>query len=130
MQIAPTAVYHSENFVDEFAKDFVNVLWLSRHAPTKEQIDTLSEKLGKPLQIFQYSVTINRAEEVIELMKLCMCTEVVTVLPINLLASLLKLGVKPIRAVMRRVITENGEAYFHFEKYVRVTKVEIIEEDL
>jgi len=130
--VTPKAVYHSEAFraLHEITDDFINVLWLSRHSPTQEQIDTLEQKLGKPLQIFQVDKRLSTTEEVIELMNRYMCTELVAVLPINMLAQVLKLGIKPIRAKMKYDPNKPADQVPEFEKFVRLEKIEIIERDL
>jgi len=130
--VTPKAVYHSRAFqaLKEITDDFINVLWLSRHDPTEQQITELEEKLGKPLQIFQIDKRVATVSEIIELMNRYMCTEIVAVLPISMLSQLLKQGVKPIRAVMKYDPELPPDQEPEFQKFVRVVKVEIIEQDL
>lgn len=104
------------------------VLWLSRHEPQDEQVKELESKLGPgPVEIVQVSATINRAKEIVDLMKIHGCDEVVVVLPINLLADFIRIADKPpIRAVMNREVDANGNATFQHSHFERVVKVEVV----
>jgi len=119
-------------------REHKRVLWLSRHAPTEEQCLDLEATLG-PVEIIQHTESVRDAEEVIFLMAEHRCDEVVAVLPLNILADLVKKGIKPIRAVMERRIVKRGlsddgeetlEAEFKFKYFERVLKVEVETERL
>lgn len=101
------------------------VLWISRHAPTQPQISELQEAFG-PVDVIQESVTIGKATEVKDLMAQHGATEVVAVLPVNLLAELTRLGIKPIRAVMERQLHADGSVDFVHLRFERVERVEIV----
>lgn len=103
----------------------MNILWLSRHAPTSKQMTELKKIFGNKIKIRQVSTTISSGEEVLALMKLYDCQEVVAVLPINLLEQIVTLGVKPIRAVMDRKFRKDGKAEFIFSHFERVEKIEV-----
>jgi len=118
-------------------KEKTRVLWLSRHAPTEEQCLDLEATLG-PVEIIQHTESVRDAEEVIFLMAEHKCNEIVAVLPLNILADLVKRGIKPIRAVMERKVIRKGlsdgeetlEAEFKFKYFERVLKVEVETERL
>jgi hypothetical protein len=108
------------------------ILWLSRHKPEEEQIKELREKLGY-IEIIQKSVTVSSIDEIKQLMEEVQAQEMVVVLPPNLLAELTnpKHGLpKPIRAVMNRIVHENGEVEFKHSHFERVERVEIITKPL
>ena len=103
----------------------MRVLWLSRHSPTPEQESELQKKFGRDTDIIEVSATVSSGQEVIDLMKRYKCDEVVAVLPINLVAEVVALGVKPIRAIMIRRLLKDG-VEFQFSHYERIEKVEIV----
>lgn len=107
----------------------VRILWLSRHNPKDEQVKELTEKFGG-VEIIQKSVTVSSANEIKELMEEVQAQEMVVVLPTNLLAELTNLGFQPIRAVMNRIVHENGEVEFTHSHFERVERVEIITKPL
>lgn len=101
------------------------ILWLSRHAPTHEQLQELQQVFG-PVDVIQESVTISRAEEVQDLMVQHGTSELVAVLPVHLLAELTRLGIRPIRAVMERQLHDDGSVNFVHRFFERVERVEIV----
>jgi hypothetical protein len=102
----------------------MKVLWLSRHAPTNEQLSELERIFnGKFDGAEQVSVTISKGEEVAQLMKAYGCREVVAVLPIDLIQQVTDLGIKPLRAVMERKFDNYGNARFLFSHFERVEKI-------
>lgn len=106
-----------------------NILFLSRHECTEEQKEALASAFNTTVNVVQLSRTVSNGKEVAALMKEHNCSEVVAVLPINILGQLLREGVKPLRAVMDRVL-DGEKAVFNFVKFERVLKVEIVTEDL
>lgn len=101
------------------------ILWLSRHDPTPVQIEQLRQAFGD-VEIVQEAVDIKEPSQVKELMERHEASEVMAVLPINLLSGLIRLGVKPIRAVMDRKVNENKEATFTHLHFERVEKIEVV----
>lgn len=102
----------------------MRILWLSRHEPQKNQLDELRKKLGK-FELIQKSLTIKDAKQVKEVMEQEGCDEVVAVLPINLLQDLIKLGIRPIRAVMEREFQGGKSVKFTHSHFERVEQIEI-----
>lgn len=86
------------------------LLWLSRHSPTAEQLKELRDALGSVTVVLQ-PATVNSASDVVELMRIHSCDEVMAVLPLSHLLELSKLGVKPIIAV-----TANRGVHSHFAR--------------
>ncbi|RLF92095.1 hypothetical protein DRN52_08455 [Thermococci archaeon] len=67
----------------------VKVAWVSRHRPTPAQVDVLRKKLGE-IKIFQLSQTFRDANEVLEEIKKRKCEYAVLVLPLSMIARLVK----------------------------------------
>ena len=99
------------------------ILWLSRHSATKEQESELEQIFGF-VEIIQVSTTINSAMEVKNLMEKHAAVEVVSVLPLDLLAALTRMGIRPIRAVMERRI-EGESVTFSHKFFERIEQVEV-----
>ena len=105
------------------------VLWFSRHEMTPEQREALGD-----CEITQVSKSIQSAYELADEIKEADIIAIVA--PLNLQAQFLKLaGTKPvITALNARVLVkqDNGEeekAVFHFVKWERLVKVEVVTED-
>ena len=107
----------------------VRVLWLSRHAATEEQRKELERIFGTVHIIFR-SETVPNGKRVVEIMDEQDIDELVAVLPVNILAELLRLGIQPIRAVMERELLDDGNAVFHFKHFERLREVKIETEKL
>lgn len=118
----------------------VRILWLSRHKPQEEQIRMLQEKFGS-IMIIHRDATLDSdpqkaARQLRDMMEEEGANEVVCVLPITHLAEIVKLGIKPIRAIMRRVptgrILDNGERECQFlpEGFERVEEVKVVTKPL
>lgn len=104
------------------------ILWFSRHEMTEDQRKALGEA-----EITQINKSISSAFELKEEIE---AHDVIAVVaPLNLQEQFLKLaGEKPvITAVSERVLVpqENGEdkVEFHFVKWERLLKIEVIKED-
>jgi len=100
------------------------VLWLSRHAPTTEQVEKLARILGT-CEITQVSQTVKNGKEVKDLLRENNCEELVAVLPLNILQQVISQGIQPIRAMMLREIREDGNAEFRFQHFERVLEVTV-----
>ena len=102
------------------------VLWLSRHAPTTEQVEKLAQVLEPcDVNVIQVSKTVKNGKEVKDLLRENKCNEVVAVLPLNILQQVISQGIQPIRAVMLREIREDGNAEFRFQHFERVLEVTV-----
>jgi len=106
------------------------ILWFSRHEMTEEQLAAL----GNNVEIVNINKTISSAYEIAD--EINECDIIAIVAPINLQAQFLKIaGNKPvIMAVNDRVLIpqpEGGEdkVDFHFVKWERLLKIDIIKED-
>lgn len=105
------------------------ILWFSRHEPQQKQVEDLHEIFGD-IEIIQESKSVSSAKEVVEIMKLHGCDEVVAVLPMHLYAELLSFGIKPLKAIMKRIIKENDSVEFIHDHFERILKVEVMTERL
>lgn len=117
----------------------IRVMWQSRHVPTREQVDALSEKLtadGQEIVIEQISDTFASGEGIVDHFEKSGADEMVVVLPIHILAELIhdlrrrQLAIRPIRAVMTRSLNAAQEAQFSFDHFERVLDVKIVCEPL
>lgn len=108
----------------------MNMLWVSRHVPTIEQKTSLVEIFQEPINLVVYPKSIRDADEIIALMKEHDCKEVVAVLPLNLFADLTEKGVKPIRAMMGRVVKPGGKSDYSHIHFERILDVKVTSETL
>ena len=100
------------------------ILWLSRHAPTDQQTGEL-KRFNPLLEIKQIAKTFDNAKEIVDLLVSEKADTVVAVLPINLMADLMKFNIHPIRAVMSRRINKLGEAEFTHQYFEVVDEISI-----
>lgn len=103
-------------------KTMKRILWISRHPPQETQIKDLELAFGL-VEIVEHAETIKNAKEIQELMAKEDCNDVVAVLPLNLLSDLVKMGIRPIRAIMKRTIDESGEAHFEHDYFERILNI-------
>lgn len=117
----------------------IRVMWQSRHAPTREQLDALSKKLatdGQKIVIDQITDTFSSGKGIVDHFEKTGADEMVVVLPIHILAELIQdlrqrqLAIHPIRAVMTRSLNAAQEAEFSFDHFERVLDVQIVCEPL
>lgn len=111
-----------------------NILWISRHALSTEQLDDLRRIYGE-IAITQHADNVARVADLRG--EIDAADVIAAVLPVNLLADLLRAaGGKPvIRARMRRTLvpaTDGGEptAVMAFEAWEQVLRVEVETVDL
>jgi len=106
------------------------ILWLSRHQATETQIQELQQIFNTKINIIQIGITINDAKEIVDLIGKYKCNEIVAVLPIHILARLVEYGIKPIHAVMKRIIHTDGGVTFEHDYFERVKKIDVISQKL
>jgi hypothetical protein len=100
------------------------LLWLSRHPPTEQQIGEL-RRFNTTIEIKQIAKSFNNAKEIVDLVVSEKADTIVAVLPVNLLADLVKFNIHPIRAVMSRHINKEGEAEFTHQYFEVVDEINI-----
>ena len=109
----------------------MRVLRLTRHKPTREQVNELVRIFGNGVTVINVSETVPNARRVAKLVKEHRADVLEAVLPIGLLAEVIKtVKVPVIRAVMKRRLKADGSVEFVFDHYERVVKVEVIAERL
>lgn len=109
----------------------MNILRLTRHEPSREQISELMRIYGNGVNVVTVCETVPDAKRVAELVEEHKADVLEVVLPIGLLAEVLKtVKVPVIRAVMLRELKEDGTVEFIFDHYERVVKVEVVTERL
>lgn len=101
------------------------ILWLSRHEPQNEQIAELLQVFGE-VEIVQVAKNIQSGNDVLQLMQDTGADEVVAVLPIPLLQEVLRLGVRPLKAVMKRTLHEDRPATFEHDHFERIERIEVV----
>ena len=106
------------------------VLWFSRHEMSEEQLAAL----GNNVEIVNINKTISSAYEIAD--EIEQCDVIAIVAPINLQQQFLKLAAgKPvIMAVNDRILVPQPDGTedkveFHFVKWERLLKIDIIKED-
>jgi hypothetical protein len=99
------------------------VLWVSRHDPTPLQYRELNRIFGD-YRIVLHKRPVESAKEVVNLMEEHMTTELVVVLPIQLIEDLNSLfKIQPIRAHMHRTTDNEGAVQFEHDYFYRVKKI-------
>ena len=117
------------------AEPSTRILWLSRHQPDEAQLGALRGKFGAVVMVV-YGESVESAEEVLGLFHYHQCQEMVVVLPVDLLVDLVaalkerQVSVRPIRAVMRRIIMEKGDVASEFSHFERIVDLQMIKEQL
>lgn len=101
------------------------ILWISRHVPTDTQMEDLRCLFGD-VQVIRISQTFETGGDVAVLAKQHDVDEVMAVLPMQMIAQLIRAGVKPIRAVMRRGENESGDITYEHIAFERVLSIEVI----
>lgn len=114
------------------------VLWFSRHRPMDFQIPILQKVFGEDMVLEQKvgSDVYISAEKILQYMKEKHFDEIVMVAPLSVMAKVIELGIKPIKADVVEVndlsdstFTYRGRHY-KFLKFVRVTRLELVTENL
>jgi hypothetical protein len=114
----------------------ISILWLSRHEALPEQVRELERLFGADCHICYDPEPFNGAQDIVNRVKNGNYDEVVLVAPLPVIAEVLRLGLRPLQAVMKVVSQDTPGAhfingrYYIFEKFVRVVKVEVVTEDL
>lgn len=112
----------------------MNILRLTRHQLTPSQHTELVRIYGKNLThltVITISETVPNAGRVMELVDEHKADVLEAVLPLPLLADVLFRGTVPIiRAVMNRVIQDDGNIEFTFDHYERLHRVVVETERL
>lgn len=113
------------------SSEVTRILWLSRHAPMPEQVAELERCLGR-VEIVPVGETVSSAERVGELLDAHRCTELVAVLPVDLLAEVcaIRPGLRPIRAVMERRVEPDGSTSYRHRSFERITRLVLERESL
>ncbi|MDD4722680.1 MAG: hypothetical protein PHR07_08055 [Acidaminococcaceae bacterium] len=94
------------------------ILWLSRHLPTKAQVNDLESIYKDSVVIVQYNITVYDAKHIIKLMQKENCSDVLVVLPLFILEDLVNKGVSPIISVMDK--RKGGHS-----KFIRLRKIKL-----
>lgn len=115
------------------------ILRITRHPAEPVQLEPLKKILGGPeghevkLQIIEHNKTVRGVEEVRELVYRYRPDVLEVVLPLHILADVLKVGsginCPVIRAIMNRALSPDGKgATFTFQRYERIREVEVVVE--
>lgn len=107
------------------------ILRLTRHPIVPEQLAELKRIYGADAEIVEVSETMPNAARVVELVREHSADAVEAVLPLPLMAELLKvIGETPVlRAITRREFDATGiKTMFVFDHYERIIRVEVVTE--
>lgn len=127
-----TYVDKTERHPKKIPKEHINmnndekkILWISRHPPTKDQIDELEEILGE-CKIRRIARHFQNAYEVKELIAQENPDEVVAVLPDSILRELTALKIKPIVTIGTQIYENGRKVYKHdgyevIDEFVKIT---------
>ena len=101
----------------------MKIMRLTRHDATAEQLAELRRIYGSDIDVVKVSETVPNAARVVELAAEHSADVIEAVLPLAILADLLKQTKTPvIRAITRRELREDGSkaefVFSHYERYV------------
>jgi len=112
----------------------MKVLRLTRHPAEEVQKAELRRIFGADCVIVDHSETVPGVERVRELVREYQADVLEAVLPLPIMAEVVNprtgVGVPVVRAITKRVISEDGEVSFPFQHYEKVLKVEVLTEQL
>lgn len=114
----------------------MKIVWFSRHAPIKKQIDELKRIFGEHIEIIQDSNPFSTADEVVKRFKEIGAKEMVIVAPLSVIDAITKRGIQPLYAEMVQVSSDqsydvdvNGRR-FVFDRFTRIKRVVIEKEEV
>lgn len=110
------------------------IVWFSRHSITKSQREALIKRFGQ-VTIIPYPNEFDDAKTVAREFKRLGGDDLLVVAPLSVINALLKEGIKPIYAEMESCSKEEAEVdmgnrFFKFVKFVRITGIDILKEEL
>jgi len=114
------------------------ILWFSRHEPMTFQIPILKKIFGHDM-VLEHVVGRDAyisAEKIAEMMRREKYDEIIMVAPLSVMAKVIELGIRPIKADVVEVKEEREKTFtynsrhYKFLKFVRVIKLELVTEDL
>lgn len=118
----------------------MNIIWFSRHHPTRRQRLRLRELYGTDVRILKDRRPFDNAQEVVARFRRSLADEMVVVAPLSVVRQLLLLGVRPIWAEMRTCTKTHPEAEVHvggrkprhyrFVKFSRINGITLEVEEL
>jgi hypothetical protein len=125
-------------FIKKKEREMKKILWFSRHKPMEFQVPILRKVFGEDMVLEQRvgNDAYMSAEKIVQFMKDNHFNEIIMVAPLSVMAKVIELGVKPIKADVTEVkdvrdstFTFSGRHY-KFNKFVRVMRLELVTEDL
>ncbi|MCC6323908.1 hypothetical protein IT400_03915 [Candidatus Nomurabacteria bacterium] len=114
------------------------ILWFSRHTPMAFQIPILQNVFGEDIVLEQKvgNDSYINAEKLVQFMKENHFDEIVMVAPFSVIAKVIELGIKPIKANTIEIKDAKDATFsfsgrhYKFIKFVRVMRLELVTEDL
>lgn len=103
------------------------ILWVSRHPIRRDQIKELRQIHGD-IEIISMATKVTDPYDIKLKMEEIQADDVVVVLPLNHIATLISIGIQPLRAVMdHRYYEEDGitKVQYRHEYFERIKNVEI-----
>jgi len=106
----------------------MRLVWVSRHELNEKNKEILSKAFGH-YEVYQYKDTVNNVSELIEFADSVDADAYVVVLPINLIADLIKADNRPIyRFIVNRILKDDGSVEFVPVGLEKIVKVELVTE--
>ena len=110
-----------------------HILWVSRHAPTHEQLTLLSKILKDEMIIVtRHEKSVNEHEELVQKYRSEQFDDIVVTLPIDMIGKLCTAKIHPIRAVHKMTGCEPGTNMrtYKFLGFERIHSVSVQKERL
>ncbi len=106
----------------------MKILWMSRHKPLVSQLTELRRLFGEDVVVKQDEQSFDAAEDIVRQYNANGYDEVVVVAPLSVLASLVRLGLHPLVAEMRRGDVSKGEekGRYEFIEFRRIERLELV----
>lgn len=114
-------------------KNLRKILWVSRHDPTKSQLEKLADMYG------DISITkmdgFKSAEEICRRYYGENFTDIVVVAPLSVIQKLTEYGIRPLWAEMEVTTKDKAETsangrFYRFRRFRRIKEIKIVYEDV
>ncbi len=109
-----------------------HILWVSRHSPTIEQTNLLSQIFDDKIVITQHGKSVENYQELIKEYEDGNFDDMVVTLPIDVIGWICKAGIQPIKAVHKMTGYEPATNFrkYEFMYFERIQSVSIVRKRL
>lgn len=132
-------IIHVSDPLVRIKKNFMKkILWYSRHPMMEFQGPILQKLFGDDMVLEQKvgNDAYMSAEKIVQMMKDQRYDEIIMVAPLSVMAKVIELGVRPIKADVVQVKDEKEKTFtysgrhYKFLKFVRVVRLELVTENI